>query len=180
MLWQLYLSFAKVGALTFGGGYAMLPILQREVVDNKGWITTEEALDYYSVSQCLPGIIAVNTSLFIGHKMKGKAGGICAALGIVTPSLVIIMVIAAFLQNFIHYPIVQNAFYGVRIVVCALILSAIVKLFRPAVKDGFTAFLYLLTLFLGLFTSIPTWLLVVLAVLAGIVGSRVLHKGDGA
>ena len=98
-LWTLFWTFAKMGVMTFGGGYAMLPILQREVVENKGWATDEELTDYFAIGQCTPGIIAVNTATFVGHSRKGAAGGVVATLGLVFPCLVIIMLIAAFLQN---------------------------------------------------------------------------------
>ena len=88
-LWELYITFFKVGIMTFGGGYAMLPILQREVVENKGWATEAELADYYAIGQCTPGVIAVNTATFIGQKTKGVAGGIIATLGVVSPSLLI-------------------------------------------------------------------------------------------
>ena len=90
----IFLAFAKVGAMTFGGGYAMIPILERELIDKRGWATNEELMDYYAVGQCTPGIIAVNTATFIGNKLLGTIGGIIATLGMVFPSLVIITVIA--------------------------------------------------------------------------------------
>ena len=97
---DLFLTFAKVGVCTFGGGYAMLPILQREVVEKKGWVTEEEVTDYFAIGQCTPGIIAVNTSVFIGYRQRGVPGGIAAALGVVFPSFVVITIIAAFLTKF--------------------------------------------------------------------------------
>ena len=110
---DLFLTFAKVGVCTFGGGYAMLPILQREVVEKKGWATDEELTDYYAIGQCTPGIIAVNTTTFIGHKFKGKLGGVFATLGVIFPSVIIITLIAAFLANFADYPMVQHALGGI-------------------------------------------------------------------
>ena len=133
---DLFLTFAKVGVCTFGGGYAMLPILQREVVEKKGWATEEELTDYFAIGQCTPGVIAVNTATFVGQKHKGIPGGICATLGVVFPSIVIIMVIAAFLQNFAHMPVVIHAFAGVRACVCALILSSVIKLAKKALVDA--------------------------------------------
>ena len=91
-LWSLFLTFAKVGVMTFGGGYAMLPILQREVVENKGWATDEELTDYFAIGQCTPGVIAVNTATFIGRKYRGIPGGILTTLGVVSPSVIIISV----------------------------------------------------------------------------------------
>ena len=110
---DLFLTFAKIGVCTFGGGYAMLPILQREVVEKKGWATEEELTDYFAIGQCTPGIIAVNTATFIGQKYKGILGGVLATLGVVFPSLIIITLIAAFLQNFASYPVVAHALAGI-------------------------------------------------------------------
>ena len=121
ILVSLFLTFARIGVCTFGGGYAMLPILQRELVEDKKWATETELADYYAVGQCTPGIIAVNTATFVGRSQAGIAGGVVATLGLVFPSLVIIMVIAAFLQNFMHLEFVIHAFNGVRAGVVALI-----------------------------------------------------------
>ena len=111
MLFDLFITFAKVGVMTFGGGYAMLPILQREIVENKSWATEEDLADYYAIGQCTPGIIAINTATFVGTKQKGIIGGIVASLGMVFPSLVIITAIAALLSNFADIPLVQHAFW---------------------------------------------------------------------
>ena len=107
-LLDLFLTFARIGGLTFGGGYAMLPMLQKEVVEKRGWASEEELMDYYAIGQCTPGIIAVNTATFVGQKTAGIAGGIIATLGVVFPSLIIITIIAAFIQNFSDLAIVQN------------------------------------------------------------------------
>lgn len=140
---KMFLTFAKVGVMTFGGGYAMLPILEREIVDSKKWATREELLNYFAVGQCTPGIIAVNTATFIGYKNKKISGAIAATAGVVFPSLVIIMLIAAFLQGFAELEAVQHAFAGIRAVVVALIIQAVVKFFKSGVKDitGFLIFL---------------------------------------
>ena len=126
ILIDLFLTFARVGVCTFGGGYAMLPILQRELVENKKWSTEEELADYYAVGQCTPGVIAVNTATFVGRSQAGVAGGIFATLGLVFPSIVIILVIAAFLQNFMHIQWVVHAFNGVRAGVVALDRKSVV------------------------------------------------------
>lgn len=132
---DLFLTFARIGACTFGGGYAMLPILQRELVESRQWTTEEELADYFAVGQCTPGIIAVNTATFVGHKQKGALGGVAATLGLVFPCLVIICVIAAFLEHFADLPVVGHAFGGVRACVCALILSSVLKLGKSTVTD---------------------------------------------
>lgn len=132
---MLFVSFAKIGAFTFGGGYAMLPMLERELVENKGWVTREDILDYFAVGQCTPGVIAVNTATLVGYKRQKVLGGIAATLGVIFPSIVIITVIAAVLQNFAHIPAVQHAFVGIRIAVCALIVSAVIKLVKSNIKN---------------------------------------------
>ena len=139
---DLFLTFARIGGLTFGGGMAMLPILQREVVEKKKWATDEELTDYYAIGQCTPGIIAVNVATFIGQKLKGIFGGIFATLGVVFPSLVIISLLAGVIEAFSHIGWVQNAFGGIRICVCVLILNAVMKLFKKAVIDKVTMIIF--------------------------------------
>lgn len=188
---QLFFTFAKVGVCTFGGGYAMLPILQRELVDNRGWATEEELADYYAVGQCTPGVIAVNTATFVGNSQAGTVGGVVATLGVVFPSIVIILVIAAFLSNFMHIQWVIHAFNGVRAGVVALILSSVIKLFRGAVTDWPTRAIYLVVLALSAvsaFAPMPAGVLgaalgyvlspVALVILSGAAGLCVrLRKG---
>ena len=139
---ELLWVFARIGVCTFGGGYAMLPILQRELVEKRGWTTEEELSDYFAIGQCTPGIIAVNTATFVGYKRRGVPGGVAATLGLVFPCLVIIMVIAAFLQNFAQLPVVVHAFNGMRACVCALILSSVLKLRKNTVVDRPTQMLF--------------------------------------
>lgn len=167
---DLYLTMAQVGVCTFGGGYAMLPVIQRQVVEKKGWITEEELTDYYAVSQCTPGVIAVNTATFTGYKVKGVPGGILATLGVVTPSIIIIAIIAAFLSYFADIPWVMHAFAGIRACVCALILCAVLKLLKSSVVDAVSAVIFIIVLILAAFVGISP---VILVVLAGIVGLAV-------
>jgi len=134
-LWTLFITFMRIGGLTFGGGYAMLPMLQREVVERRGWATEEELMDYYAIGQCTPGIIAVNTATFIGNKYKGIIGGVVATLGVIFPSLVIITIIAALLNNFADIELVKHAFAGIRVAVAGLIISSILKLAKSGIKD---------------------------------------------
>ena len=168
-LWKLFYTFATVGVTTFGGGHAMLPALQREVVEKRGWATEEEVMDWYAIGQCTPGVIAVNTATFVGQKQKGVLGGIAATLGVVFPSLVIITIIAAFIRNFADLPAVQNAFAGIRACVCVLILNAVVKLWKKSVVD-WKAFLIFAVVFLGsVFLDLSPVLYVLAAALAGVV-----------
>ena len=166
---QLFAVFARIGAVTFGGGYAMLPILQAEVVEKYHWASEEELADYYAVGQCTPGVIAVNTATFIGMKRKGVTGGIIATLGVVFPSLVIITVIAAFLSNFAQLQFVRDAFAGIRVCVCVLIFNAVVKLLKKSVIDKRTSVIFLLVMIGSTLLNLsPVWF-VLLAALAGIV-----------
>lgn len=168
----------RIGLFTFGGGYAMLPLLQREIVEKKHWATEEEMLDYFAVGQCTPGVIAVNTATFVGFKEKKLSGAIFATLGIVSPSLVIITVIAALLSNFAHIAAVQNAFAGIRVAVCVLIFNSIVKLWKKSVVDKLT-FAVFLAVFIGsvLLSHVSPVVFIVAAAVLGIVVRVWLRTG---
>ena len=168
ILWELFITFAKVGVMTFGGGYAMLPILQREVVEGKGWATDEELTDYFAIGQCTPGIIAVNTATFIGQKQKGLWGGIVATLGVVFPSIVIITLLAGVIDAFSHLVWVQHAFGGIRVCVCVLIFNAVVKLWKSAVKDKWALCIFLCVLAASLLLDLSPVVYVLFAAAAGI------------
>ena len=128
-------TFAKMGVCTFGGGYAMLPMLERECVDRYKWATREELLDYFAIGQCTPGVIAVNTATFVGSRIRGFLGAAVATAGVVAPSIVIIVIIAALLSNFAHIEAVQNAFAGIRVAVAALIVNAVIRIARQNIKN---------------------------------------------
>ena len=168
-LWTLFWTFARMGVMTFGGGYAMLPILQREVVENKHWADEEELADYFAIGQCTPGIIAVNTATFIGQKLYGTIGGILATLGVVFPSLVIISLLAGLINNFADLAWVQNAFAGIQVCVCVLIFNAVVKLLKKSVVDKRTLVIFLLVLAGGCLLDVSPVVFVLLSALAGIV-----------
>ena len=166
---EIFFTFAKIGVMTFGGGMTMLPILQREIIDNKGWADEAELMDYYALSQCTPGIIAVNVSTFIGQKLKGILGGILATLGVVFPSLVIISILAGVITNFSHLEVVRSAFEGIQVCVCVLIFNAVLKLLKKSVIDKRTLVIFLLVLAGGIFLDVsPVWF-VMCAALAGII-----------
>lgn len=167
-LLKLFFIFAKIGSFTFGGGYAMLPILQREVVDNKKWATEEEIMDYFAIGQCTPGVIAVNTATFIGQKRKGILGGIFATLGVVFPSLVIISALAGVIEAFSHIELVSHAFAGIRVCVCVLIINAVVKLFKKAVVDIKTLVIFLLVILGSTFTGLSPVIFVLISAVLGI------------
>jgi chromate transporter len=170
LLLDLFLTFFRIGAFTFGGGYAMLPMLQRELVEKKGWTTEEELLDYFAIGQCTPGIIAVNTATFVGYKVKKVSGGIIATLGVVAPSVVIITIIAAVLSNFADIPAVRNAFAGIRVAVCVLIINSVVKLLKKSVVDKLTAAVYIAVALCAIvFSRLSPVIFVVAAALLGII-----------
>ncbi len=176
---DLFLTFAKMGVCTFGGGYAMLPILQREIVEKRRWATDEELSDYYAVGQCTPGIIAVNTATFIGYKYKGWLGGVIATLGVVFPSIVIITLIAAFLTNFADYPVVAHALAGINACVVALIASSVLRLGRTNLTDGVSAVIFVVVLALGFFVGVSPVILIVCAGVVGYVAYRLLKLSKG-
>ncbi len=167
-LWTLFISFAKVGVMTFGGGYAMLPILEREVVKNHNWTTSEQMLDYYAVGQCTPGLIAVNVSTFIGYKKRGILGAIVATLGMVFPSLVIITALASVLKMFQDNVYVKKAFAGIRVAVCALMVTA-VGLVRKAVSNIPTAIVAVAALLLQVLLGVSPVIIVICAVTFGLI-----------
>ena len=169
LLLKLFAVFAKVGVMTFGGGYAMIPILQREVVEKQKWASEEELMDYFAIGQCTPGIIAVNTATFIGQKNKGVFGGIFATLGLVFPSLVIISLLAGVIEAFSHIVWVQHAFGGIRICVCVLIVNAVIKLFKKAVIDKFSFVVFLAVALAAFFTDLSPVIFVLVAAVLGIV-----------
>lgn len=175
-LFDLFWTFCKIGALTFGGGYAMLPLIQREIVENKKWSTEKEILDYYAVGQCTPGVIAVNTATFIGYKLRGIIGGIVATLGVIFPSIVIILIIATFLQNFADLAIVQSAFAGIRVAVVALIITTVVKLIKSSIKDYLGVIIAIITFVISAFIGLSPVYVVIAAALTGFISKGL--RGD--
>jgi len=175
-LFSLFITFFKIGCLSFGGGLAMLPMFQRELSEKRGWVTDEELSDYYAVSQCTPGVIAVNTATFVGSKLKGVAGGVVATIGVIFPSMIIIGLIAALLAGYADIPAVKNAFAGVRACVVALVLNAILKLAKSAIKNKAALVIYLLCLALALLTPLPVAVLVLAAGAAGVVLDLLMRR----
>ncbi|MDR2481828.1 MAG: chromate transporter [Spirochaetaceae bacterium] len=182
MLFSLFFSFAKIGCLAFGGGYAALPILERELIEKRNWTTTEELLRYFTIAQITPGVIAVNVSTFIGYKMKGVAGGIAATLGFVLPSVTMTVITASVVKSFSNIPIIQHTFNGIRLAVGALILNTVLKLLgRILKKDGalFQNIIAVLLCAAGFFSSV-IWnvnpVFIVLA--AGFTGFLLSGKSD--
>lgn len=166
------MSFFRIGGLTFGGGLAMLPMLKREVVEDRKWCTEEEVLDMYAIGQCTPGIIAVNTATYVGYKQAGFVGGLCATLGVISPSIIIISLIASILQNFIHLPAVVHALAGIRVVVCALMINTVITMVKKGVVDKLGAVLFAGGFLLACFTPVPTAVIIILAGAIGVIAKR--------
>ena len=169
---ELYLTFMKIGAVMFGGGYSMLPLLMRELVDNKKWCTEEEVLDYFSLAQCTPGVIAINSATFVGYKRGKVLGGIVASLGVVTVPLLVITLIAAVLQNLMDYPLVQHIFAGVRVAVAALMTVTIVRLIKKAAKDRISWAIVIISFLLLTVVKLDSVWLILMAAAFGILFGR--------
>ena len=167
-LWQLFSAFARIGGFTFGGGYAMLPMLQKEVVEKHKWATEDEVLDYFAIGQCTPGIIFVNTATFIGYKQKGVAGAVAATIGSVFPSVCIVMLIAAVLNNFAELPVVQHAFAGIRVVVSVLIINAVAGLRKKSIVDKLCVLIAIAAFAVSAFAELSPVIIVVAAAILGI------------
>ena len=165
-LWELFSSFARIGGFTFGGGYAMLPMLQKEVVEKRQWATEDEMLDYFAIGQCTPGVIFINTATFIGYKQKGIPGAIAATVGSVFPSLCIVMFIAAVLKNFAELAVVQHAFAGIRVVVSVLILNAVMGLRKKSIVDKLCVVIAAVSFLVSVWVDIsPVWIVLAAAIL---------------
>ena len=172
-LWELYTAFFRIGILTFGGGLTMLPLLKYELVEKRNWITEDTLLDCYAIGQCTPGIIAVNTATFVGYKRRGTVGGIVATLGMATPSVLIITVVAMFLRAIIGHPITQHALMGIRGGVCALMLNTVYTLAKNSLTQPACVCICAGAFAAAFFTKIPTVLIIVLAAVAGVLLDRI-------
>ena len=180
-LLELFCAFFKIGAFTFGGGYAMLPMLEKEIVENHRWSTKDDIMDYFAVGQCTPGVIAVNTATFIGFYQRGIIGAIIATLGVIAPSLIIISLIAVLLQNFASLPIVAHALSGIRVAVCVLILNSVIKFWKNGIKDSLGVIIFLISLAIATLTHISTVFVVIGAGTIGFTGKKIkLAKEKGS
>ena len=167
-LFALYMAFFRIGGLTFGGGLTMLPMLKYELSQKRGWITEDELLDYYAVGQCTPGIIAVNVSTFVGYKRKGIIGAIFSTLGMISPSLIIISILALFLEQFMSNTTVAHAVEGIKVVVCALLLNTVVTMWKKSVTSVLGIIIAVISFVLALYTPVPTVLIVICAGIFGV------------
>lgn len=174
---ELFVTFMKIGCVTFGGGYAMIPVIERELVKKKGWTTLEEVMDYYTIAQVTPGIIAVNVSTFIGFKQRGALGGVVSTVGFALPGVSFIAAIALCLRNFAEYPAVRHGFTGIRVAVGALIIDTAAKLLKGLFKDVTAAVIFALAFGLSAVLGANPVLLIAGAGIAGFLLCRPKKAG---
>lgn len=173
---DLFLAFFKIGAFTFGGGLAMMPMMQRELIENRHWITEDELIDYYAVGQSTPGIIAANVATFVGYKQFGVIGGIIATFGVVTPSLIIIMLLASLINSINDYPIVQKALKGINVAVAALLTQVIFNFSKKTIKNWYNALFMLSTFLLIFIFKIPSFIFILFGITTGVIITLVKTK----
>lgn len=174
-LFQIFITFFKIGALTFGGGLAMIPVIQREIV-NKGWISDDELTDYIAVSQSAPGMIAVNIATLVGIHMRKRTGAFVAVLGVVLPSFIAIILIALFLKEFNQIPAVQGALHGIMLVVIILLGFALFDLGKKAIKNIYLLLYSLLCFVLIYFFNVPTSLIIIASIFLGTIHTFISAK----
>nr|MBP3281277.1 chromate transporter [Treponema sp.] len=175
-LWELFSIFFKIGLCTFGGGIAMLPILERELVEKRNWVESNELLDYFAIGQSTPGIIAVNVATFVGYKRAKILGGCISTFGMVCPSLIIITVIALFISNFADIVWVQKALVGINVAVAAILTSAVFSFSKKSVKNVFGFFLLLLSFVLIFVFNVGTIWIILGSALLGVLLAGI--RGD--
>ncbi|WP_027339335.1 chromate transporter [Halonatronum saccharophilum] len=183
---ELFIVFFRIGAFTFGGGYAMLPIIQREIVKERGWANAQEIMNYYAISQCTPGIISINTATLIGYKINGIKGALASTAGMLLPSLIIITTIAAFFQIFFDYPLIQYAFNGIKIGVIALIINIVIKMWKQSVDNWIGVFLFWISFLLLTLLRLSPIIVIINAAIIGILfqskrlsNKKIQDEGDG-
>jgi len=176
---QLFFTFFKIGALTFGGGYAMMPVMRNEVVDKKHWVSDDDIIKILVISEATPGVLAVNSATFIGYKIAGFKGSLVATLGVVLPSFFVISLLYFALWQFRDYTYVNYAFIGIKAGIAILILRAGIKLFSKMPKTWLSYILILITIGLTLLTSIGSIVLILLGALIGLIYGAFLSLKEG-
>lgn len=169
---SLFDTFSKIGAFTIGGGYVMIPIIKREVVEKKGWLSESEFFDVLTISQSAPGILAINISIFIGYRLKGVKGSIVAALGTALPSFIIILLIAMFFNSFRENQIVERVFKGIRPAVVALIAVPVISMAKACKLTAYSVIIPVISVIVIVFTPISPIYLIIFGALYGIFYSK--------
>ncbi len=167
--WKIFISFSKIGAFTIGGGYAMIPLIQKEVVDRRKWIDSNEFIDYLAISQSAPGILAINISIFVGNKVKGRSGSIVAALGSALPSFIMILLIAMFFNSFKDNDTIEKIFRGVRPAVVALILAPLVGMIKSCKLNIYTSLIPIISTLIIILTPVSPALIIIIGAIYGII-----------
>ena len=176
---DLFWAFIVIGATTFGGGYAIIPVLERELIKKRGWLTMDEVLDYFTIAQITPGVIAVNIATFTGCKRKGLVGGILATIGLILPGVSFMLLISVFVEHFAEYQMVANALKGIRLAVCALILKTIIKLLKGILKNFRSLIIFLIAFSLSAVLSIsPVFIILGAGVMGFILFPNIVKKND--
>jgi chromate transporter len=173
---KLFFVFFRLGAVSFGGGYAALPLLEREIAEKRKWATVDTLYDYYAIGQCTPGIIMVNVATFVGYTEGGLAGSVFATAGIVTPSIIVISLVAAFLQNFADIPLVKKAFSGINVSVAALLTRAIWTFGKKSIKNAAGVFLAVGAFAAMYFFKVNSVIVILAGALAGIALTAIKNK----
>lgn len=168
---NIFLVFLKIGCLLLGGGYVIVPLLQSELVDKRGWITKEELIDFYALGQCVPGLIAANTSIFIGYKLRGKTGALIALLGLTIPPFLTIILLASILTELAKSTFMNNIFWGVNIAIIILIFLTVKEVWNTSIVDKFTLFIFILIFLLSLCGTSPV-ILIILSAIFGIIWEK--------
>lgn len=176
----LFITFFKIGAFTFGGGYAMIPIIEKEICDKHKWLKGEEILDIFAIAESTPGPIAINSATFVGYRVAGFFGAACATFGVVLPSFLIISVISLVLREFSQYTVVKYAFMGIRAGVLALLLKALISMYKKCPKGIFYYILMGLAFVISAFTELNVIIVIVACALIGLIRSVVLRKRGNA
>ena len=173
---ELFRIFFVVGATMFGGGYAMVPVLERELIKKRGWINMDEVMDYYSIAQFTPGIISVNVATFVGFKRKGIGGGIVATIALMLPGLILMTLISLFLQRFADYELARSAFAGIRIAVCALILDTLFKFSKGFLREYRAVIILIAAFVLSVIVGLSPVIIILAAGAAGFITFCVKRK----
>jgi chromate transporter len=180
-LLELFWAFFVIGASVFGGGYAMLPVLERELIKKRNWVSMEEVMDYFTISQITPGVIAVNVATFVGYKRKGIAGGMIATVALILPGVSLMVIISTFIRRFAEYEIVRHAFTGIRLAVCALIIDTLLKLNKGVMRNHKAVIVFVMALILSAVFSISPVFIILGSGLAGFLFFRGYVKtGEGS
>lgn len=179
-MWQLFVTFFKIGAFTFGGGYAMIPLIQRETAEKHKWITDEEILEVLAIAESTPGPIAINSATFIGYRVAGVLGSVCATLGVVLPSFIIILLIASLLREFQNIRAVQYAFFGIRAGVLALLLKSLWTMMKKCPQNlvaySIAAAAFVAAAIVDMFVDVPVLLIIIACAIVGLVASLIRER----